>query len=217
MGRVLRWFRMHGSLIVSFAVGIIVGVLIRYPAGWVLPDSSANIVGAAAGSVLSVGGAFIVLRSQLDAASAAKEVSRLDALKHFADVVVASLIDTRNFLTKFPGFGYGDVYSMAERLHASLRAAQLEVDSFSNHQFELGLEGTRVFRLVRTDFEAILIRLAAIRGNAALAAQNDDARAECHRHYQGLTLTHNRITNALAKGTGDRAYLDLLAPEPIDA
>ncbi len=215
MGKVLEWLACRGALLASFAFGILTGALLRYPTGWVLPDSSANIVGAAAGAMLSVGGAFVVLHKQQASANRDRQNAQIEAFKHYADILVEYLLSVRHFLWEYPGIGYDDRLTYALRLKGELALAQGRVRTFEAYRFELGLEGTRVFNTTSDRFSAMWRCVELLANVIPHVSQSEESRMECHRQYRHLTALHNAMVREIARASGDDGYLDLLAPEAV--
>lgn len=55
---ILGWVSAHPHSIVFTALGLLVGVLLKFPSGWTPPDPMASVVGAFAGAAAAVGGAL---------------------------------------------------------------------------------------------------------------------------------------------------------------
>lgn len=78
------------------------GLGFRFPTGWVLPDTTANLLGGAIGAIASVAGAFLVLRRQMryeaqraaDARIAAKDADAARLLELRKAVANALFTDT---------------------------------------------------------------------------------------------------------------------------
>ena len=64
MERFLRWCRKHAPKVAALAVGAMLGVMWKYPAGWNPPPEMQNVMGGVIGSVLTVAGALIVMKAQ---------------------------------------------------------------------------------------------------------------------------------------------------------
>lgn len=85
---VFNWISAHPHSLVCGAVGTFIGVLIKFPAGWSLPDPAASLVGAFAGAAAAVGGA-------LWAANAKQHQEDLKDVvhqKHIATIVASAIV-----------------------------------------------------------------------------------------------------------------------------
>ncbi|GLQ45681.1 hypothetical protein GCM10007862_07320 [Dyella lipolytica] len=56
--KIFDWVSAHPHSLVCVFLGLLGGVLIRFPGGWVLPDPTASLIGAFAGAGAAVGGAL---------------------------------------------------------------------------------------------------------------------------------------------------------------
>src|SRR3954468_2300781 len=67
MGKILDWMVVRATFVVWGCAGILVGLGLRLPLGWHLPDTIANLLGGVVGAIASVAGAMLVVKRQLDA------------------------------------------------------------------------------------------------------------------------------------------------------
>jgi hypothetical protein len=63
-----RIFLTYALPSITFALGVGAGVLLRYPTGWELPGSNAEMIGAAVGALFTVSGGFLLWQAQAELA-----------------------------------------------------------------------------------------------------------------------------------------------------
>lgn len=88
MRAAFKWVSTHPHSLVCMSIGLFVGVLIKFPTGWSLPDPAASLVGAFAGAAAAVGGALWAANAKQHQEDL-KDVVRQ---KHIATIVASAII-----------------------------------------------------------------------------------------------------------------------------
>jgi hypothetical protein len=67
MDKILNWLTKSAAYLLWLCVGVLIGLLWKYPANWIIHDpTTANIIGGIIGAAGTVVGAFLVLAKQLN-------------------------------------------------------------------------------------------------------------------------------------------------------
>ena len=82
-----NWVAMHPHSLACVALGLLVGVLLKFPKGWVLPDPSASLIGAFAGAAAAVGGALWAANAKQHQEDAKDDRRQ----KHMATMIAAAI------------------------------------------------------------------------------------------------------------------------------
>jgi hypothetical protein len=81
------WIREHPHSLVCLASGFVVGIFLRYPTGWVLPDPIAAMAAAFAGAAAAVGGALWAANAKQQEEDARAEERRQHVAKMIATII----------------------------------------------------------------------------------------------------------------------------------
>jgi hypothetical protein len=97
--RVVSWFTDHPHTLVSLAIGICVGVLMKIPTGWVLPEAG-SLVGAACGALAAVGSALWAANAKQRKEDARADTQQRQIASMIAAAIVPEIVNAhRNFIT----------------------------------------------------------------------------------------------------------------------
>jgi hypothetical protein len=72
----LGWLGLGAIAITALAAGVLLGIVLRFPTGWVLPADNASVISAAFSSIFAVGGAVLLwyLQQTKEAARVAQSI-----------------------------------------------------------------------------------------------------------------------------------------------
>lgn len=128
--RVGAWLTRHPHAMVSFSIGLLVGIGVTTPFGWELPGPAASLVGA----VVGIGGAVGSALWAANAKQRQEEITADRSRKHVASMIAAAITPEIANARKLMTF-------VAERLDIAIKTADESGDSIG---VRLLLEGGTV-------------------------------------------------------------------------
>jgi hypothetical protein len=155
LAAVFDWLHAHPWVIVAFCGGALAGVLICLPViPWELPDSSANVIGAALGALIAVwGAAWVSLRKERE--------STLMAAKALEATMTPVLSRAERMLAHLGSMTFEDkdsirhAYAFSQELHMAVAAAADRLKFMAPVFLGLGGPGVIAFGSVQDGNEGV--------------------------------------------------------------
>lgn len=214
MHQMLRWLDRSAWPIVFVCFGLVVGLVLKYPADWNPPDPTLNLLGGLVGSLGSVAAAFLVLQRQF-AHDGDKEVKRERGVRRkIGRIFTVLLVEIQIGLQKSDGRRVVAVTELADKLAKlvpTLRKYEQVLPSQLEAWMSFDEECVMFFETTRVALQALVVNCEKLREQASLEPElplPDDFKDS----WEALIKDANELVDDVMEISGDhdlrRAKID---------